>query len=87
MYREFWDQDGRACKIKMSKRFSRYGSNSFQVLIRFRPENTLDWLYHVPEHEFENTTEVLSFIISNLETTDMQFKVFPIAKTLEPNQD
>jgi hypothetical protein len=83
MYDEFYNQDGKKCYIKISRKFLTHELEIVgRVLIRFKSKNDIEWMYHTPVHKFVTLTEVMNFIIINLENDDMQFKISPTADSI-----
>lgn len=83
MYDTFYNAEGKPCLIKISRKFLVHKiEQPFRILLRFKPKNDVEWLYHSPTHQFESLTEVINFITVNLENENMQFKISPVVNTI-----
>ena len=84
MYDTFYNKEGKECYIKISKKFLAHKIEApFDILIRFKIREGVEWLYHSPAHQFESLTEVINFIVLNLESDNTQFKIYPIVNNIQ----
>ena len=67
------------CKIKISKNFK----NNKEILVKFKKENDLSWNYHAPTVVFKNAYEVIGYILSNLENSNMIFSIKSTIKSIQ----
>jgi len=67
---KFYNNKGDSCRIKIKAEIS----NSF-VIIKFKYEEDVEWLYHSPNKKFRNCQDIIWYITNNLEKNKMLFEV------------
>jgi len=69
-YYKFYNKEGKKAYIKISK-----NANVKKPIIKFKRPQDDDWLYHLPNKNFKNCLEIVTFIMKNLETNNTKFKI------------
>jgi D-alanine-D-alanine ligase-like ATP-grasp enzyme len=68
-YYKFWNKDGKYCKIKVEDEIK-----NEKIIVSFI-KNAGEVQYHSPDKIFKNTVEVIHFLLKNLETDGIIFKI------------
>ena len=69
-YYKFYNKNGLQCRIKCEAE-----KIDGEVMIKFKPKDQTEWMYHMPKRKFRHCLEVTNFILKNLENNNMVFKV------------
>jgi len=70
-YYKFYNAEGVPCRIK----FDSPPKNNQDILLKFKNKYETKWLLVVPNQKFSSESQVLNYILKNLQNTDMVFKV------------
>ena len=68
-YYKFYNKLGVSCRIKTEEPVQ--GS----VIIKFKDQDETKWMYHAPSRTFNSTLEVVHYILMNLESKNLVFKI------------
>jgi len=71
-YKVFYTSEGVKVKIKVTKdALCRSGTFIFKI----KNEKTIKTIYHSPNRLFDNVIEAIEFILQNVETKHLKFKI------------
>ncbi len=79
-YYKFYSKDGTGCRIKCDKDIKG------KVIIKFKKVNSLTWNWFAPKNSFKNSLDALTFILKNLESKKMAFKIISAEKDLHEHE-
>ncbi len=68
-YYKFYSKDGTECRIKADRDIQG------KVIIKFKYANSVGWRWYAPSREFKNVLDATTYILKNLESDKMVFKV------------
>jgi len=68
-YYKFYNKTGISCRVKTDEPIQ--GS----VIIKFKEQGETKWMYHAPKRTFNSTLEVVHYILMNLESKSLVFKI------------
>jgi len=71
-YYKFYNAEGKSCRVKCK-------SVEGSCIIKFKHVNEHEWLYHSPNRDFNSCTDAINFILKNLISDGMIFKVVKTA--------
>lgn len=74
---KFFTEEGLTCRIKSDE------VNDTKVIIKYRHENDIEWTWHSPNIVFKNQLEVARYLLKNLETDQLLFRVKAARSQLE----
>ena len=72
-YFKHFNSQGIPCRIKVSKNALKKVNTNFTV--KFKKKNEEVWMVHIPNKKFKCVNEVIVFILKNLESENMVFKI------------
>ena len=64
-----YNKNGTSCRIKIKK------EPQGQVIIKFRDQDSITWNYFVPSKLFGDSSEVIHYLVQNLEKSGTLFEV------------
>lgn len=74
-YYKYYNKNGVSCRVKFENKMA-INSKTANVIIEFNKENDIEVSnMHMPARYFNNDFEILNFILKNLETSNLVFKV------------
>ena len=68
-YYKFYNKPGTSCRIKADEPVSG------KAIIKFKDQDEAKWMYHAPTRSFNSTLEVVHYILLNLESKNLVFKI------------
>ena len=69
----YYNKKGLKAKIKVTNKALEKKNTYF--IIKFMRQIDDDWLYHYPDKKFSCHLEVINYILKNLESNNVKFKV------------
>jgi len=72
-YFKHYNKEGIACRIKVAKSALKKFDNEF--IVKFKGAKDEFWMWHFPSKKFRDASEVIVFILKNLNSKNMVFKI------------
>jgi len=72
-YFKHYNKEGIACRIKVAKSALKKFNDEF--IVKFKDAKDEFWMWHVPHKRFRDASEVIVFILKNLDSDNMVFKI------------